>query len=218
MTSRHGRLLFAAILSPWLAQSLPAAAEGVPQEGAALSLPSPSSASLQLARNIPDNSVADAERRRAEEGIKHNLLTTTAAWRGAGCDPQSPACVAAAEKLAREEAPALLAARRDISDQVRAIVFDRTMSAADIRSATAFLGTPAGRSFSRSLLLSTDFTKMPPDLLTLLSKVILNAGAATFSKGLTDRFYDATAALPRRTLPMAPPPPQPTPTAGATHD
>lgn len=169
----------------------------------------PSAAALALAKTTRDEAFDPAIVKRAEEGLAVTLFTTIPAWRGAGCDPQLPACRAAAERIAREAAPAVLAARRDLSDQVLAIVIDDAMTPEEIGAATRFAQTPAGRSFGRALLLLGNPSAVTPGLSQKLAQVMMTAPRAIEQRALIDRFYDATASLPRRTLPLAPPPPQP---------
>lgn len=171
----------------------------------------PSAAALALATATRDEPFDPAVLKRTEEGLASNLLTTIPAWRGAGCDPQLPACRAAAERIAHEAAPAALAARRDLSDRILALVIDETMTADEIGAASRFAGTPAGRSFARVLLLIGNPSAIKPGLSQKLASAVMSAPAALRQREMINRFHDDTAGLPRRSLPLAPPPPQPSP-------
>jgi hypothetical protein len=134
--------------------------------------------------------------------IKRQLLTTTLATRGPGCDPANAQCRAVADAIAAKHAAEFAQTINDAIDQGQAILFDSTMSPAQIAATLAFARSDAGRAFAASLRASPG--KNP----ALASRIrpSMKAPPAPF-----DEFYDAAKDLPRAKVVIAPPPPAPPP-------
>lgn len=171
----------------------------------------PSPPALELAHalggwaQIGDNTVEQAR-----STLARKLLFTHAAWRGVGCDPENAGCRAAAERIAAEVAPGVLASRRAAADRMLAIMLDERMSADQIRAATAFVGTPAGKALATALQDAGQPARLSPATQQRLMAVMAEAGAVN-DRALLDRFFDETKSLPRGRTPVAPPPPVPSP-------
>lgn len=170
----------------------------------------PSAAALALARAASDIPPMPAALRQAEAQLVYRLMNTLTR-RGPGCDALVPACRAAAERIARDAAPATLAARRALRDGWRAIVIDETMTPDEIAAAMRFAATPAGRSFMRALTVLEKPDEASPALQQRLARAMMAGRDARDDERLFDRFFEATASLPRRKLPPVPPPPRPSP-------
>lgn len=167
----------------------------------------PSPAALELAHALGGwSGIADNTVEEARATLARKLLTTHPAWRGAGCDPGNQGCRAAAERIAAEAAPALIASRRAVADGMLAIMLQERMSADQIRAATAFVGTPAGKALAAALLDAGRPTRLPPATQQRVMAVMAEAGALN-DRTLLERFFDETKSLPRGRAPMAPPPP-----------
>lgn len=173
----------------------------------------PSASALALARLVSHGEPAAERLAKTAEGVTHRLLNTFTR-RGAGCDPKVPSCLAAAQRIAREQAPIILAANKEARDEWRAIIMDETMTASEIAAATVFVATPAGRSFARALTLLEAPGDASPTLQRRLA-IAMMKGRPSPEQGMFDRFYDLTVDLPRRSLPLVPPPPQPSPSPAA---
>ena len=79
-----------------------------------------------------------------------------------------------------------------------------------IRAASAFLRSEAGGELRGALEALTDPTKASKDTQERMAAQMHRG--SRLQQGLTDRFYDATAKLPRapmRSVPAPPPPPPP---------
>jgi hypothetical protein len=168
----------------------------------------PSPIALQLARALALPRLGFFLKRTTaaemKEQVKRQLLSTQLATRGQGCDPMISECQAAADAIAAEHAAKYARAVNDAIDRGQAVLFEATMSPAQIRATLDFVKTDAGQAFAATFrtnansdrALLTRFmteTKLPP---------------APF-----DEFYDATKHLPRAAIRLAPPPPAPPPPA-----
>jgi hypothetical protein len=188
--------------------AFPAAAAGAQT---AVGAPSPDALALaHLLRTGPLFAVLRDDDETAVRSIKENLLNTWAAWRGAPCDRANEQCQAAAEHIAREVAPKLVAERRATAEQARAILIEDKMSPQAIRTTVSFLSTEDGKAFGSVLEAMIDPTTASKSAQERLASLALKP--TTLFEGLTDRFYNATAKLPRaplRSVPASPPPPPP---------
>ncbi len=171
----------------------------------------PSAAALSLARSTgigPLGLTSRLSPEQAAAALSNRLLHTVEASRGARCDPQVPECRAAADRIAHEAAPALIAERREAAARMVAVIFDDSMTPEEMRAAAAFAATPAGRSFARAVSLAADPGAAPPALQQRLMVALARPGMG--DGRLLERFYDETKQLPRARL-VAPPPPMPSP-------
>lgn len=174
--------------------------------------PPPSAAALALARMIGPAGMLGLHAPDSVEEIAaivaNRLLSAQLAWRGTGCEPRNAECRAIAEKMARDEAPKLLAARREAAALFLAHLIDTQMTSDGIAAATTTARSPGGQSLVKLLAAVDDPRKFPPAVANLLPRLM---ASALPDPKLGDRFFDATKHLPRATsLPAPPAPPAPT--------
>jgi hypothetical protein len=204
-----GRMLGLAMTMALMGVADPAAAQeaAVTEAGAP-----PSAAALALAHLIGPAGMVGMHAPDSVEEVTKNiadrLLSAQLAWRGPGCDRNNAECSAIAEKMAREEAPGMLAARREAGATFLAYLIDSRMTADEIAAATTTARSPGGQSLVK-LLATVDNPRMfPPAVAKLLPQLM---GASMADSRLRDRFFDATRHLPRTaSLPVPPPPIAPT--------
>ena len=151
----------------------------------------------------PSSAAVDA----MAQTLARNLLSSTAAARGRPCDRELPACRAAAERLAREEAPIVLAYRRAARVQMQAVLIQETMSPQEITASAAFARTSAGKALVRAI--GRDSSTLSPAAQQTLGRILMRPIAPDGRRSLLDRFYDATEGLPRGEFRVVPPPPMP---------
>lgn len=167
----------------------------------------PSPAAVALAHALGGwPGIADTTVEQARGTLARKLLSTHIAWRNVGCDPENDGCRAAAERIAAEAAPAVVASRRSVADRMLAIMLEERMSADEIRAAAGFVGTSAGKAMAAALLDAGHPARLPPAMQRRVMAVMAEAGAVN-DRALLDRFFDETKSLPRRAAPIAPPPP-----------
>lgn len=184
-----------AILAVLLAAAMPAA-------GAS---PAATALAEALTPAEPSGAAIDA----TAQALARTLRTSMSAARGRPCDQTVPACAAAAERFAREEAPSVLAQRRAVRVAMQAAVIDETMTPIEIAAAIAFARTPAGQALGRAF--GRDPASLSPAARERLGRILMQPPVPDGRRSLLDRFYDATEGLPRGALPMVPPPPMPSP-------
>lgn len=137
--------------------------------------------------------------------IEQGLLTSHYAPRGAACDPSHSECRRAAREVAQEAAEANRALKRRISGLALARFFDTTMTEAQMQETTAFLSTPVGQAFARSV------TTVPYQQYVLALSELEPSGELNLPDQSTyhKQFYDLTESLPRapsRLIRLPPPP------------
>ncbi|MFS2110367.1 hypothetical protein ACCC88_11800 [Sphingomonas sp. Sphisp140] len=199
-------LLSRAALLALLPLVAPAAlhAQAVPTE-------QPSAAASALARELgpmgwgnPASSVDEVA-----AGLTRRILQTQLSWRGANCDPADPRCRGAAERLAREAAPGMMAAYRDMRVRLLAYMIDDQLGPDEIAAAQAAVGTPGGLALARLFATVSDPRKLSPAY-ARRAQAALAEGGLPNEKDLVERLYDVTKDLPRVRLVTPPPPPTPT--------
>jgi len=146
---------------------------------------------------------------RAKGVISGNMLRTTLVARGRGCDPLMAACKDTADRLAIAEARRQIEEHRRFSVSSFAIILDAKMKPDDIKRAVEFLKSPAGTALASSLASASDQQSWSPDLRAQLERMSQDFTAAETKAraALNEQFFDETKSLPRRALPIAPPPP-----------
>lgn len=189
-------LALATFASPVAAQETIVAADaGPPPSAAAFALARMIGPAGMLGLHAPDS---------LEEIVANRLLSAQLAWRGTGCEPRNAECRAIAEKMARDEAPKLLAARREAAAIFLAHLIDTQMTPDAIAAATTTARSPGGQSLVKLLAAVDDPRKFPPAVANLLPQLM---ASALPDPKLGDRFFDATKHLPRATSLPAPPAP-----------
>lgn len=183
---------------------------------AAATVPAPDESAVGPAATALAEALIDAQPSSAAmdvmtQTLSRNLLSSMAAARGRPCDRELPTCRAAAERLAREEAPLVLADRRAARVQMQAVLIEETMSPQEIAAATAFARTSAGNALGRAL--GRDSSTLSPTARERLGRVLTRPVAPEGRRSLLDRFYDATEGLPGGELRFVPPPPTPSSTS-----
>ena len=170
---------------------------------------------LELAHALHDQSITPETLDDAARPLASNLLGAQAAWRGPSCDPAVAACRGAAERIARDLAPQLVAARRKMRDRLLAVIIDGTMEPADIVRSLAFVRTPAGKALAAVMATMdspTALASLPVHLREKVAEQMMRPPPAFREREVFDRFYDETRDLPRvKNLRVPPPPPAPTP-------
>ena len=197
----HARLVLAVLA----ASSAPASAFGQ----AAPLVVQPSAEALALARSLGPIGWVQAAPDLGEftEALTGRLLNTQLAARGPGCEAQDPRCRAAAQRLAREAAPARMAALRAVRVKLVAYMIEDRLKPDEIAAAQAALATPGGAALQQAFAAAADPSRLSPET---MQRAQLMMGVETPSEtDLLERFYDATRDLPR-TQRRIPPPPMPT--------
>jgi hypothetical protein len=211
MTNPIMMLAAATALTPAIAAAAQPAATALPAPA------EPSAAALELARLLAPTWFVMLSRPTEQEaiaGIENKLLGSHYAPRGSPCDPEHPACIAAARELARKYGPLEARFLGRVIEEGHARMFDATLSGADIAAATAFLRSGSGRNFAGALR-DLWFARQEPGrsrLYQAYRDTMIDERDPT--DGLFDEFYDRTAGLPRmplRNVPPPPPPPSPRP-------
>lgn len=197
----HARLVLAVLA----ASSAPASAFAQ----AAPLVVQPSAEALALARSLGPIGWGQAAPDLGEftEGLTDRLLNTQLAARGPGCEAQDPRCRAVAQRLAREAAPARMAALRAVRVKLVAYMIEDRLKPDEIAAAQAALATPGGAALQQAFAAAADPSRLSPET---MQRAQLMMGAETPSEtDLFERFYDATRDLPR-TQRRIPSPPMPT--------
>jgi hypothetical protein len=164
-----------------------------------------SPAALQLARTLAVPRLSLLSRTTAaemREHVKRQLLSSTLATRGPGCDPTTPECKAAADAIASAHAVEYAHAINEAIDRGQAQFLEAMMSPAQIRATLDFARTDAGQAFAGTLRMDPSTDR------TLLTRIL---GTVKLPGAPLEEFYEATKHLPRASLPMAPPAPPPPP-------
>ncbi len=188
------------------------AALGVPVSAFAQAAPTvvqPSAEALALARALGPIGWVQAAPDLGEftEGLTGRLLNTQLASRGPGCDAQDPRCRGVAQRLAREAAPARMAAMRAVRIKLVAYMIEDRLKPDEIAAAQAALATPGGAALQQALAAAADPSRISPE--TMQRAQVMLGTETPNETDLFERFYDATRDLPR-TQRRIPPPPMPT--------
>jgi hypothetical protein len=187
--------MFGAVLAPILATA------------SATPLPQPSPQAMALAHLVGVSPFYRGSR--SEEEVAktqaENLLHVTLPGRGPGCDPDVPACQAAAQRLARKAVHAFLEEQRAASEVTVAIIFDSELTVEEMREAAAYLKTTSGKSFARSMGFTIDPSSAPQALRSKLFSRLLHSAPFPLID-IAELLYEETRELPRSRV-VAPPAP-----------
>ncbi len=183
--------LAAALFAPGLS-----AAPGAARAQTAPVVIPPSDAALALARELGSvGGMGNAPRiDEVVKSISQRLLQTVT--RTSICVSTDPRCRGAAERLAREAAPGLIADYREMRVKFLAYVIDDQLQPAEIASAAEAARSPGGSALIRVIAASSDPSSFSPALRQRLQALIANQPAPRDAE-LADRFYDMTKDLPR---------------------
>lgn len=168
----------------------------------------PGPTALELAALLPAMGPAGGEAAdgQKEDAIARQFLSTQAP-RGRACDPGHAECRRIATQMAAEIAPKLAEWSRRRGELFAAYFLQATMSEPEMRQAIAFLKTPSGANLAAALgRIARPRIDSDRDL-AVYAEVVK---AAPQPPSLDfDAFYERTSHLPRRPLPLIPPPPRP---------
>jgi hypothetical protein len=183
------------------------AAPGTASAQAAPAIVPPSDAALALARELGSVGGMGTAPSVGEvvNSISQRLLQTHLASRGPSCEPADPRCRGAAERLAREAAPGMLAAYREMRVKFLAYVIDDQLQPAEIASAAEAARSPGGSALIRLIAASSNPASFSPTLQQRLQALMVNRPVPSDTE-LAERFYDTTRDLPRARL-VTPPAP-----------
>ncbi len=116
-----------------------------------------------------------------------------------GCDRAIPACKVAADKEADRIAPAVVKKLGDLNVLSVAEGIDARLNAKQRAAAVVILATPDGLAFARALAIGPDHFERENAKQMIVQSALQEAMA---------RFVSATSGLPRRPVPIGPPPVQ----------
>jgi hypothetical protein len=185
-------------------QAAPTPPAAPPVRAPAAPLPPPSAEAMAIAATLVSMpNVAEWEKRLNDE-----LLRTSLAWRGIGCDETDSRCQAAAAKVAARNAPIAAAAARDQQQWYVASILQNRMSETELQSAAAFMATEQGQGLAKGLEGVINPGRMPNNFYLSMVQALAKQKPWSITTA-AEELFETTRDLPRSKRSIVPPPPAP---------
>lgn len=181
--------------------AVPMAPAAPPASAPAAPLPEPGPEAMAIAgRLLPPLDLADWQAQ-----LKDQLLRTTLATRGIGCDETDLRCTTAAAKVAARNAPLAAAAARDRQQWYIAAILQDRMTPEDLKAAAGYMATPAGESLAGGLRAVLNPADISPSLYRSMLATVAGRKVWTITSA-AEEFFETTRDLPRSRLAVPRPP------------